>query len=83
MKNNTLLTELLILGIESKLDRITERLGSAVIDPESFSADRKAKALALYGQLIDARTLYQTGVSIFGAHTRSLLSIVEDIQTPV
>ena len=54
MKNN-LLEELLALGIQARIDSLTERFGYAALGVQPMSPEREARNRALYNALLEVQ----------------------------
>jgi hypothetical protein len=55
---NTLLEGIISLGIQAKLDRITERLGYAALNVQPISAEREARLRALHAELVEIQFMH-------------------------
>ena len=54
---NTLLEEVIALGIQAKIDRITERLGYAALGVQPISVEREARMKALHAELVQIQSI--------------------------
>ena len=54
---NTLLEEIIALGIQARIDRITERLGYAALGVQPISAEREARMKELHAELVNIQFL--------------------------
>jgi hypothetical protein len=60
---NTLLEELLALGIQARIDRITERLGHAALGVQPISAERETKLKDLHAALVELQFMHASADS--------------------
>jgi hypothetical protein len=54
---NTLLEEIIALGIQARIDRITERLGHAALGVQPISAERESRMKELHAELVNIQFL--------------------------